>query len=128
MVDWNYFFSSAGLGRSGTLIIVHSVLAKVKYEMRNFPDREPTINVPEILIAMRKQRPGLVQTEVTFFFFPPTKFFELNLGKIKEQYLFCYLAISDGLAKMTSKEKESDYVEFSFIRQKVLEGTKEDND
>ena len=98
---------SAGLGRSGTFIMINSVLATVKYDMKKNPQKEASINIPEKLLDIRKQRPDMVQTD--------------------EQYLFCYLAINDAIAIMTSTEKQNNYFEFSLIRQKLLEQTKEDN-
>ncbi|EGG20960.1 protein tyrosine phosphatase [Cavenderia fasciculata] len=64
---------SAGIGRSGTFCVIHSVVTNYKNELKN---EQYTLNIPKIITNFRTQRPGMVQT--------------------KEQYRFCYSAIAEG--------------------------------
>lgn len=59
---------SAGCGRTGVFILVHSILEKVKYDLKN--NTEPMINIYEELKRLRQLRHNLIQTP--------------------EQYEFCY--------------------------------------
>jgi len=70
---------SAGIGRTGTFCTVHTILEKLKEDMKDNPTKEPCFSVLETVLWMRDQRPGMVQT--------------------KEQYMFCYLAIEEALPK-----------------------------
>jgi len=95
---------SAGIGRTGTFAAIHSTLKKVELQLKEKPDEEPTINLVEVVLELRKQRPNMVQTV--------------------EQYEFCYLAINDGLKQIlkdrsfTKKVETSvDEVEVSFVQE-----------
>lgn len=56
---------SAGLGRTGSFILVDSILKKVQEEKkRGKTEDNISINLPATLIKMRYSRPLLVQTEV----------------------------------------------------------------
>lgn len=70
---------SAGLGRSGTFIAVHSILKHVAATLKANPSEtlKFSLNLPQTILHFRKDRPGLVQNS--------------------SQYLFCWLAIRDGL-------------------------------
>ena len=48
---------SAGVGRTGTFIILDTIMDRLR--------SEDSINVYELLLAMRKQRMHMVQTQVT---------------------------------------------------------------
>jgi len=74
---------SAGIGRTGTFCTIHSTLKKVELELKEHPDEVPKINIAEEVLALRKQRPNMVQTV--------------------EQYEFCYLAINDGIKQLVKK-------------------------
>jgi protein tyrosine phosphatase len=68
---------SAGIGRSGTFIVVHSLLASLLRNLATAVDHESLPlagSVVSEVLRIRRQRPGLVQT--------------------KEQLLFCYLALA----------------------------------
>lgn len=54
---------SAGIGRTGTFIAVHSLLASIKYD-KSISQEEPRVRIPQTVMNMRQQRPGMVQTEV----------------------------------------------------------------
>lgn len=58
---------SAGIGRTGTFCAVHTALFQLIQQPGTL------INVPALVLALRRERPGMVQT--------------------KEQYVFCYMAI-----------------------------------
>jgi len=62
---------SAGIGRTGTFIVIHTVLSKLQEENSLSHLRE--LNLQAIVSRMREQRPGLITQ--------------------KEQYFFCYNAI-----------------------------------
>lgn len=105
---------SAGLGRTGTFILVHSVLQKVLYDYNSNPSVEPCVNIPKTLLAMRNYRPGLIQTE--------------------EQYLFCYEAIKDGvrpvvedieLRKQMNAPPPGNYASLASLQQKLQETNKD---
>jgi protein tyrosine phosphatase len=66
---------SAGIGRTGTFIVIHSILEKMKHESKDFQAYVPMVNLVTTLIDLRKQRPGMIQTV--------------------EQYEFCYRALND---------------------------------
>jgi len=68
---------SAGIGRTGTFCTIHSTLKRIEKELKDDPEKIPTVNIPETVLTLRKQRHNMVQTV--------------------EQYEFCYLAINDGL-------------------------------
>jgi len=63
---------SAGIGRTGVFCVVHSVLAKMKLLLTSNL-QHPDINIKKIVLHMREQRAGMVQTP--------------------EQYAFCYLTL-----------------------------------
>jgi len=74
---------SAGIGRTGTFCTIHSILEKLKLDLKENPNEEPTVNICQVIWNIRKQRSNMVQTV--------------------EQYQFCYMAIADG-AKDILKE------------------------
>jgi len=74
---------SAGIGRTGTFCTIHSTLERIKKELQENPKGDITINIPEVVLAIRKQRQNMVQTV--------------------EQYEFCYLAINDGVKELLKK-------------------------
>jgi len=53
---------SAGVGRTGTFVLVHAILAHIINELKNFPGGDPEVNVSSTLVKMREQRTNLVQT------------------------------------------------------------------
>jgi len=74
---------SAGIGRTGTFCAIHSTLKKVELQLKE-ESEEPKVNIAEIVLELRKQRPNMVQTV--------------------EQYEFCYLAINDGVKQLIKKD------------------------
>jgi len=75
---------SAGIGRSGTFCAIHSTLETFKHSLKSSErvgglDQEfsPPTDLIKSILELRDQRPGMVQT--------------------KEQYMFCYLAIQEGI-------------------------------
>jgi len=78
---------SAGIGRSGTFCIVHSILEKIKYDLQQNPEEEPNISVVKAVLAARKQRTAMVQT--------------------KEQYTFVNLVLLERLKEILPKTKFS---------------------
>lgn len=76
---------SAGIGRSGVFCTVHSMTEKFKYDLEHSPE-EPRFNMVDTILRMRKQRSGIVQT--------------------KEQYEFCYLALSEEVKRILGSSKE----------------------
>jgi protein tyrosine phosphatase len=77
---------SAGIGRTGTFCTVHSTLEKWRAFLESGVQNVPSINVVQTVLYMREQRPGMVQT--------------------KEQYMFCYLAIEEGIAALNERSKQ----------------------
>jgi len=70
---------SAGIGRTGTFLVVHAVLAAARLLLsESFP---VNLDVKRLLIRMRSQRSGLVQTA--------------------DQYKFCYLTMVDLIAPVS---------------------------
>jgi protein tyrosine phosphatase len=56
---------SAGVGRSGTFCAVHSMVKKLRRDINRDESKEPlTINLIDLILHMRSQRPGMVQTKV----------------------------------------------------------------
>eukprot|EP01116_Phalansterium_solitarium_P012058 TRINITY_DN28015_c0_g1_i1.p1 TRINITY_DN28015_c0_g1~~TRINITY_DN28015_c0_g1_i1.p1 ORF type:complete len:311 (-),score=95.10 TRINITY_DN28015_c0_g1_i1:307-1239(-) len=76
---------SAGIGRTGTFVLVHAVLARVERKLRKRPDEVPSVNMFKSLSKLRTQKPMLVQTA--------------------EQYEFCYRCVADGVARLKAKEQ-----------------------
>lgn len=58
---------SAGIGRTGSFITVSNVLDEVRAEVAKEPKSTyvPTISVVKTVIKIRRERMGLIQTEVT---------------------------------------------------------------
>lgn len=91
---------SAGLGRTGSFILVDSILKKVQDECKKGKkEEEIEINLPATLMKMRSSRPLLVQTEVKRIL-SITLLYSISFLKKQEQYEFCYLAIYDGVKKI----------------------------
>jgi hypothetical protein len=66
---------SAGIGRTGTFIVVHAVLEEYRYyHQKKLP---LTFNLIEVLVRIRAARPGMVQT--------------------KDQLQFCYRALCEAI-------------------------------
>jgi len=79
---------SAGIGRSGTFCTVHSIIEKLRFDMKNQPEKLPYINVVKTVLHMREQRPGMVQTQ--------------------EQYVFCYLTLLEEIKRLSNKDVEKE--------------------
>jgi len=79
---------SAGVGRSGTFCAVHMAVKKLKSELIDRDEiKQPIIiNLIDVILKMRSQRPGMVQT--------------------KEQYEFCYLALFEESLKLFIEKDE----------------------
>eukprot|EP01094_Clydonella_sp_ATCC50884_P001557 TRINITY_DN1116_c0_g1_i1.p1 TRINITY_DN1116_c0_g1~~TRINITY_DN1116_c0_g1_i1.p1 ORF type:complete len:365 (-),score=97.04 TRINITY_DN1116_c0_g1_i1:179-1273(-) len=80
---------SAGIGRTGTFCTVHSVMHSIR---QSSPGEPYELNLPKIVMMMRRDRSGMVQT--------------------KEQYEFCYAAILEALEnecadRLTDESPES---------------------
>jgi protein tyrosine phosphatase len=72
---------SAGIGRTGTFIVVHAVLEEYRYyHQKKLP---LTFNLIEVLVRIRAARPGMVQT--------------------KDQLQFCYRALCEAIAQYNEK-------------------------
>jgi protein tyrosine phosphatase len=54
---------SAGIGRSGTFCAVHSIVQHMHQHVADHGEIPP-INLVETVLALRDQRPGMVQTKV----------------------------------------------------------------
>ncbi|CAH1795007.1 unnamed protein product [Owenia fusiformis] len=68
---------SAGIGRTGAIITIDTVLANIQ--------RDHRFDIHEIVHTLRKQRQGMIQT--------------------KDQYLFCYSAASEALQFLLNKDE-----------------------
>ncbi|GAM20689.1 hypothetical protein SAMD00019534_038640, partial [Acytostelium subglobosum LB1] len=75
---------SAGIGRSGTFCVIHSVVTN-SISGGGADSNVVTLNIPKIIANFRSQRPGMVQN--------------------KEQYRFCYLAIAEGTTSLEQLRK-----------------------
>ncbi|KYQ94383.1 protein tyrosine phosphatase [Tieghemostelium lacteum] len=75
---------SAGIGRSGTFCVIHSVVSNYikEYEEKKLP---PSLNLPKTVVEFRNERAGMVQT--------------------RDQYRFCYLAISETMSATIKKDQ-----------------------
>ena len=62
---------SAGIGRTGTFITVYNTVRRYHELLLRERTLPPPINVVQTVLALRRQRPGMVQT--------------------KEQFMFCYI-------------------------------------
>ena len=82
-VSLSLSWCSAGIGRTGTFIVVHTVFEEYRYyHEKQLP---LTFNLIDVLVKIRAARPGLVQTKVYFlfyFFFFCNSNFKLRLGSI----------------------------------------------
>ena len=57
---------SAGVGRSGTFCAVHSAIKKLRSEINRDETKEQiSLNLIDLILHMRSQRPGMVQTKVS---------------------------------------------------------------
>eukprot|EP01091_Cochliopodium_minus_P013137 TRINITY_DN414_c0_g1_i1.p1 TRINITY_DN414_c0_g1~~TRINITY_DN414_c0_g1_i1.p1 ORF type:complete len:326 (-),score=79.42 TRINITY_DN414_c0_g1_i1:27-1004(-) len=77
---------SAGIGRTGTFCLVHTIIEETEDFIKKNPHSEPVFNIFKSIIKLRTQRPGSVQTE--------------------EQYEFCYKAICEEYSSYKPKEKK----------------------
>ncbi|EGC32809.1 hypothetical protein DICPUDRAFT_92527 [Dictyostelium purpureum] len=84
---------SAGIGRSGTFCVIHSVATNFfkHYEEKK---QAPSINLPKLIVEMRNERPGMVQT--------------------RDQYRFCYLAISETMLSGIRKDRKRKGLSYSY--------------
>eukprot|EP01119_Soliformovum_irregulare_P022438 TRINITY_DN7671_c0_g1_i1.p1 TRINITY_DN7671_c0_g1~~TRINITY_DN7671_c0_g1_i1.p1 ORF type:complete len:543 (-),score=127.26 TRINITY_DN7671_c0_g1_i1:41-1462(-) len=72
---------SAGIGRSGVFCLVHAVLEQFKVDIREQGIETPALsNVADIVLKLRTQRTGMVQTS--------------------DQYMFCYMAILEAMERL----------------------------
>eukprot|EP01119_Soliformovum_irregulare_P021647 TRINITY_DN7251_c1_g1_i3.p1 TRINITY_DN7251_c1_g1~~TRINITY_DN7251_c1_g1_i3.p1 ORF type:complete len:129 (-),score=32.01 TRINITY_DN7251_c1_g1_i3:33-419(-) len=74
---------SAGVGRTGTFCAIHATLQKLDADLKSDAHADPTVNMVDLVIKMRSQRAGMIQTP--------------------EQYQFCYQAINDGAKELFAK-------------------------
>ncbi|PRP77053.1 receptor-type tyrosine-protein phosphatase S [Planoprotostelium fungivorum] len=75
---------SAGIGRSGTFCAVHSIIEKMRSDVKNNPSEVPKFNMIKTVMQMRASRSGMVQT--------------------KDQYKFCYQTILEESRRLYGKE------------------------
>jgi len=76
---------SAGIGRSGTFCTVHINIRLLREHYKNSFE-PPPLNIVNTVLALRRQRPGMVQT--------------------KEQFIFCYRAILDEYVRLWKSAKQ----------------------
>jgi protein tyrosine phosphatase len=80
---------SAGIGRSGTFIVIKEILDKIDNIINGTEkDESYQINIPELIFELRNHREGLVQSIC--------------------QFNFCYKAIILGVREMLNKSKTMD--------------------
>jgi len=83
---------SAGIGRTGTFITIHSLLELIKEKLKEDKSNALTINISDVIVKLREQRSGMVQTP--------------------EQYEFTYHAIRDVIGMyLDPKKKEEKEIE-----------------
>jgi receptor-type tyrosine-protein phosphatase F len=70
---------SAGIGRTGSYVLIENVLERLEHDLRRRPNREPRVNLVNEFLRLRRQRDGMVQTE--------------------EQYLFCWKAVAHAVER-----------------------------
>jgi len=71
---------SAGIGRTGTFIVIHMTIQQLRKHMQSSPDQPFQFEMYNLVKELRKQRTGMVQQP--------------------EQYRFCYEAILDESKKL----------------------------
>jgi len=59
---------SAGIGRTGTFVMLHSILAWLRYQQDQNPGKELRICLPKVLLKFRNERNGLIQTPQQYEF------------------------------------------------------------
>jgi len=74
---------SAGVGRTGTFVVIQNVLEKLLEDSKTTPLDELYVDIPSTLLMLRKQRSYSVQTP--------------------DQYVFCYKTIYEGAKKLLNK-------------------------
>jgi len=74
---------SAGVGRTGTFVVIQNVLEKLIEDSKTIPVDELYVDIPSTLLLLRKQRSYSVQTP--------------------DQYVFCYKTIYEGAKKLLNK-------------------------
>jgi len=79
---------SAGIGRTGTFCVVHTILEETQDFLTKQPNEDPKFNIFNTVLQMRCQRPGMVQTA--------------------EQYEFCYKAIAEEYGTFAKKRPLED--------------------
>jgi protein tyrosine phosphatase len=79
---------------------VDATLEKVKLDLQTNPSVEPTVNIAQTILNLRKQRPNMVQTAVSL-----NSSLCSHLTASQEQYEFCYRAIADGIKELKKSKK-----------------------
>jgi len=59
---------SAGIGRTGTFVMLHSILAWLRYQQDQNPGKELRICLAKVLLKFRNERNGLIQTPQQYEF------------------------------------------------------------
>jgi len=78
---------SAGIGRSGTFCAVHSIIEKMRADLKANPSEVPRFNMIRTVMQMRTSRAGMVQT--------------------KDQYRFCYQTLLEESKRLLGKKDGS---------------------
>jgi protein tyrosine phosphatase len=87
---YNIASHSAGIGRSGVFVLVHSTLVKLRQMLSS--SAGPTFDIKQSVLRMRDSRVGLIQTAVTIIILHTC----VDLT-FQEQFEFCYRSLLDKL-------------------------------